>query len=649
MGQDHFSGRLPAVNEAQTDGPVLTLSRARDLIRDQRTRCPELGKAAILLREGSYFIERAVAFDQRDSGRQEAPLVIQSYKNERVHLIGGQGVKDFQPVSDPETLRRLAEDAHSHILQADLEKQGFTELYPMTRRGYGVKIHPSHSEVFYNRKPMTPARWPNEGWTTIKSTPAGSKGGYFEVATNRIKRWDSQEQIWLHGYWGKDWADSYEAVKSIDLSKKIIHTQPPHGVYGYKSGQRFYALNLLVELDHPGEYYIDRDRKQLFFYPPGDLKEDQVFLSCGETAMSFNDTRYIQVRHLEFSYFRGDAILIRDSQHIQVAGCTLDNMGNRAVVVSGGANNAVLSCDISETSDGSIVLSGGNRQTLEPAGHLVENNHIQHFSRWCRTYRPAIRITGVGNKIRHNLIHDGPHTAIQLSGNDHLIELNEVHTVCTETGDVGAFYMGRDWTERGTLIRYNYFHHLYGPYTHGAMAVYLDDTASGTTIFGNIFYKASHAVFIGGGSDNTVENNIFVKCDPSVHIDARGVSWARNLVKKGGGWGIYQRLHAVPYNQDPYTKYKGLADIEKQNPAIPKNNIIVRNISVGGKWLNASGVELKNMVIRDNFIDRNPRFMSLAKGDFRLKQDSPVYKLGFKEIPTEKIGLYEDAYRKGTF
>jgi len=41
------------------------------------------------------------------------------------------------------------------------------------------------------------------------------------------------------------------------------------------------------------------------------------------------------------------------------------------------------------------------------------------------------------------------------------------------------------------------------------MGVYLDDCASGTTIFGNVFYKVTRAAFIGGGRDNTVENNIF--------------------------------------------------------------------------------------------------------------------------------------------
>ena len=181
------------------------------------------------------------------------------------------------------------------------------------------------------------------------------------------------------------------------------------------------------------------------------------------------------------------------------------------------------------------------------------------------------------------------------------------------------------------------------------MAIYLDDTASGITIYGNIFHKASHAVFIGGGSYNTVENNIFVDCQPSVHIDARGLGWARDHIKKGGGWGIYKRLYAVPYNKAPYTKYEGLVDIEKQNPAIPQNNIIIRNISVGGKWLDIPKIKPGWMIIEDNLIDQAPHFVNPDKEDFRLKQSSPAYEQGFKTIPAEKIGLYKDGYRAGLF
>ncbi|MEO2046854.1 MAG: hypothetical protein ABGX16_09810 [Pirellulales bacterium] len=91
--------------------------------------------------------------------------------------------------------------------------------------------------------------------------------------------------------------------------------------------------------------------------------------------------------------------------------------------------------------------------------------------------------------------------------------------VCLETDDVGAFYMGRDWTARGNHIRYNYFHHLgHGGKGIGVMAIYLDDWASGTTILGNLCVQAGRAVLIGGGRDNLVQNNLFVDCVPSMLI-----------------------------------------------------------------------------------------------------------------------------------
>ena len=41
----------------------------------------------------------------------------------------------------------------------------------------------------------------------------------------------------------------------------------------------------------------------------------------------------------------------------------------------------------------------------------------------------------------------------------------------------------------------------------------------------------------------------------------------------------------------------------------------------------------------------DPLFENAAKDDYRLKKDSPAWKLGFKEIPIEKMGLYGHALR----
>jgi hypothetical protein len=255
---------------------------------------------------------------------------------------------------------------------------------------------------------------------------------------------------------------------------------------------------VLAELDSPGEWYLDRQRGLLYFWPPEDGLESAV-LSVLPTLLSLNNASWVTVRGLVLENTRATAVTIAGGEGVRVGGCLIRNVGGGGVAVNGGANHGVLGCDITQTGESGVSLSGGDRATLTPAEHFAENNHIHHYARLQRTYRPAVGLNGVGNRVSHNLIHDAPHNAIQLGGNEHVIEFNEIHRVCQETGDVGAYYMGRDWTMRGNLIRHNYFHEISGPGLHGAMAVYLDDAASGTTVFGNVFYRASRAAFIGGG------------------------------------------------------------------------------------------------------------------------------------------------------
>jgi hypothetical protein len=45
-------------------------------------------------------------------------------------------------------------------------------------------------------------------------------------------------------------------------------------------------------------------------------------------------------------------------------------------------------------------------------------------------------------------------------------------------------------------------------------------------------------------------------------------------------------------------------------------------------------------------VDADPLFHGPPPRTFRLQEDSPAYKLGFKPIPFEKIGLYESEYRR---
>jgi len=240
------------------------------------------------------------------------------------------------------------------------------------------------------------------------------------------------------------------------------------------------------------------------------------------------------------------------------------------------------------------------------------------------------------------------------------------------------------------VIRYNYFHDLRGPGLHGVMAVYLDDWASGFTVTGNLFYRAGRATMIGGGRDNRVENNIYVECSPSLHVDARGLGWA-SYYFDGTTKELFMKMDDMNYSRPPYsTRYPGLLQMEDGTPAVPKYNTIARNISYGGRWMDVydylvfdlSVVAIKDNVIGDTVLLRrrkdgekgwdpyyldidmkegyvalhngdseaartfegnlilkgNPGVRAPAKGDFRLIANSAAAKLGFTPVQVSEIG-----------
>jgi len=254
----------------------------------------------------------------------------------------------------------------------------------------------------------------------------------------------------------------------------------------------------------------------------------------------------------------------------------------------------------------------------------------------------------VGNRAAHNLIHDGPHQAMNFSGNDHLIELNSIHNVCYEANDGGAIYAGYEWTMRGTVIRHNFMYNINGLNGRGCVGIYLDDMYSGVAIRGNVFYQVTRAAFIGGGRDNTVENNIFVDCKQAMHMDARAMGWAKPAMAPDGI--IWKRLAAVPYKNPLWSKrYPRLVGIVDDDPPAPKGNLIARNVFYQCKpWDDIFKVARPFAQVENNLIDVDPEFVDAAHLNFRLKPDSPVYKKipGFQPIPFEKIGLFEDEYRK---
>jgi len=625
--------------------PFATLERAREAVRVLKEEGPLPGGGlTVWIRGGVYYRDAMFELTEQESGTAEAPVIYRACPGEEVRLVGGRTVTGFRPVTDQAVLQRLIPAARDRVMQADLRAQGIADFAELKRRGFAWPRHGAALELSFKGRPMALARWPNDGFLRITGVPAGKDGGQFAYEADRPARWQQDADLWVHGYWYHDWADTYERVASIDTQGGIVTTVPPHGAYGYREGQRFYFLNVLEELDEPGEWYLDRTSGVLYFWPPSPIAEGDAVVSLVPGLISLKDASHVTIRGLTLEACRDTAVRVEGGLNNLIAGCTIRNTGAGGVSIAGGTSHGVVGCDVYETGETGVSISGGDRKTLAPANHYAENCHVHHFGRTCRTYRPAFHITGVGSRISHSLVHHGPHCGILLGGNDHVIEFNELHSVCYETGDVGAFYMGRDWTARGTVIRHNFFHHVRGPGQYSANGIYLDDAASGITIFGNVFYQVTKAAYIGGGRDNTYENNIFVDCVPALHVDARGLTWMggddHRLVQ------LQERLPAMPYKQPPWSmRYPRLVDILEDEPNAPKGNLIARNVRWGGTWDDIQDRALPYLTIEDNLQDVDPLFVDAEHMNFQLRDGSPAYRIGFKRIPFEKIGLYQDELR----
>jgi len=650
----HVSPSGDNANPGTVEKPLATVHRAQEAVREVRQSQPEAG-LAIILAPGAHFLDRSLKITELDSGIAEgSDFCILGDSEEETRLIGGRRISGFGPVMDRAVLARLPEAARGRVVQTNLKAQGITDYGELTPRGFGKTTKKGHLELFFNRKRMPLAGWPNEGWAALgwapgkkpeKLPPKGHRPvtkDHFLYEGDRPARWLAAEDLWVHGYWKHDWADGYVKVKAIDPKQRRIDTYAPHGVYGCVPEQRWRALNLLEELDAPGEWWLDRKTGVLYFWPPSAVADGEAMVSMlDEPMILVEGASRVVVAHLAIECSRGSGIEGRGGYLTLVAGCSIRNVGGAGVRVRGGSGHQVILCHIHDVGEAGIQMVAGDRKTLESVLCLASGNHIHHYARWCRTYRPGIGVSGVGVVVDENLIHHAPHVGILLGGNDHTIEGNEIHHVALETGDVGALYMGRDWTARGTVIRHNHFHDIHG-LNMGANAVYLDDAASGITVEGNVFRNVNRAAFIGGGRDNRVVNNVFVNCKIAVHVDARGLGWAKEHIAKGGGWRMYEKLAAVKHDRPPYSdRYPDLAKILEGDPRIPLGNALERNIAVGGRWLDTPGVKREWLTIRGNFTEGDPGFVDAAGGNFRLREDAPARKIHFDAIPFDKIGPRE--------
>ena len=96
-GNDVWSGKLPAPNSTNTDGPFASVAKAQTALRELIKTNPAR-PLTVMLREGTYYLPLSstspgtLAFSASDSGTANAPVTWQNYPGETPIISGGEPI-----------------------------------------------------------------------------------------------------------------------------------------------------------------------------------------------------------------------------------------------------------------------------------------------------------------------------------------------------------------------------------------------------------------------------------------------------------------------------------------------------------------------------------------------------------------------------
>jgi hypothetical protein len=412
-----------------------------------------------------------------------------------------------------------------------------------------------------------------------------------------------------------------------------------------QQGIIYHAFNLLEEIDQPGEWYLNRNTGILYLYPPGNPENSKAVVEISmlsKPMISATKLAHVRFEGLTLDLSRADAAILRDSSDCVFAGCTVSRMAGEGVRITGGFRNTLLSCNVHTIGRNATWISGGDRATLTPGNHVVANCEIHNFGRIDRTYTPGIQLEGAGNRVAHNFFHDCPSSVMRIEGNDHIIEFNEVRDAVLESDDQGAMELFANPTYRGVVFRHNRFTDigLRDPrkLANGQSAIRFDDVISDMLVYGNVFVRAAKghfgAIQMNGGRDNIIENNLFVDCPQGVSGGYRANQKHWQYVRDGA-----KKEYII---NDLYQKRYPLISTMFDGKGI---NHGTRNIfhNCGTDFVSKAAVGLySNISVPGRSTDADITKTS----ELRIEQNSPaVTATGFRPIPIDRIGRYEDPWR----
>ncbi len=576
-GSDQWSGQLAQPNEARTDGPFATLTKARDAIRALK-QIRDKKEIHVLIRGGVYRLDETVVFSIEDSAPADGTITYAAYGTEKPVFTSAVPIVGWKKPEHPSPL--LPEMARDRVWVADVPPRLLNVL----------TLYEGNQRL---------SRASSQGFTPVAYANATTPPNQIAFPPGAMKNWPDVKNGELRVIPSCDYEMCLLSLAEVDEQAGLGKTTAPASrTMGRVKflDETAWVENILEVLDQPGEWVFSAADRKLYLWPAqgepsetinaplltelirveGKIDYDgpddspvtglafQGLTFTGGERRPWNGATKGELQH-KWEHFDVPTALmrLRGARGCTVQACRfVDTSGTGLRLDLTCLDNRIIDNEVAHTGGVGILLAGYGPGTKDVhQRNDVSNNWVHHVGEiyWAS---PAIMVWQSGeNRVTHNLVHNTPYSGITVSGRtgwtsetDATFRASEVKLPAYDalpSAASGANSVHREWWEarekymhgRKNLVAWNEIHdvmermgdgngiyisgtgkenHIYQNYIHHLDG---DGTASGircdndqyeTLIDGNVLYRIRSAqTGISTTETNHIVGNIIVDLIPS--------------------------------------------------------------------------------------------------------------------------------------
>jgi len=678
-GDDAWSGLLAAANADRTDGPLASPAAARDAARkmEKSADCP----VTVHLAPGRYRIAESLQFGPEDSFVtyvSEQPLA--------AAIDAGVQIAGWRETTLETGVKCWVADATDALEQVG----PFRQMFAFGRRAVRARL-PKDDWYWMDFVPETDqGGWPNRKCT--QKTRFQPKSGHFQPFRN-IEDVDIVVTHW--------WSEDRRPVARYDEKENMVHLAEemfrPMVDDLDDRWARYYIDHVFEGLSEPGEWYLDRTDKKVYYVPrEGEAMDNAPTFAAGPALFLHVEGDWSNEQYVENVCFEGvvfehsdwrdynrvsqsaamlpGAITVIGARGFALTDCAVRHVGNYAMDIQAGCMFCrVVGCTIEDIGAGGIKADGSNAHG-PVAGRTGRNvfcdNVVRGMGRVHHSGPGIILKNTFGNLVMHNHIHDVYYTGVSVGwvwgyhdsiAKDNRIEFNHIHDIGQGwLNDMGAIYLLG--VAPGTALRNNLIHDVRG-FKYGGWAIYPDEGSSHVVIENNVCYDCASQLFhLHFGRESSVRNNIWAFAEEGIIAISRGSTSSsmpeKAVVNDGRVSNSFTFIRNIVITDGSPVFLGGMermfddrsADLD-QGSFISDMNVF-HDVSGKDLWVANGG----HTIAKDGYYDEytwdtwrswgndrfsivaDPKFRDLQARDFSLADDSAALDVGFQPIDLSTVG-----------